>query len=72
MHQFSDGEPIVLICRSESGEPYEVRGEYCDPPLLIDDAGNTCLHYYIYEPDGCTDMLPLGSVVELRRDPRPS
>ena len=67
MHQFEDGEPIVIVYRKDSGEPGELDGvEYCDPPILLDDSGKTCFHFYIYEPDGCTDLIALDSVIELR------
>ncbi len=71
MHQFQDGEPIVIVYRTESGEEGELHVEYCDPPILLDGSGKTCLHFYIYEPDHCTDLIALDNVLELRRDPRP-
>lgn len=71
MHQFQDGEPIVIVYRSESGEQGELHVEYCDPPILLDDSGKTCFHFYIYEPDGCTDLMSLDKVIELRPDPTP-
>ena len=69
MHEFKDGEPIVIVYRTDSGGQGELHAEYCDPPILLDGSGTTCLHFYIYEPDGCTDLISLASVVELRRDP---
>ena len=71
MHVFQDGEPIVIVYRSESGVQGKLRVEYCDPPIVLDSSGKTCLHFYIYEPDGCTDLMALDTVVELRRDPAP-
>jgi hypothetical protein len=70
MHQFEDGEPIVIVYRSESGDLGELQVQYCDPPIVLDSSGKTCLHFYLYEPDGCTDLMALDSVIELRPDPR--
>jgi hypothetical protein len=65
---FEDGESIVIIYRSSSGELEEREAEFCgDPSLLVD--GVPCLEYYLYAPDGATDFIRLSDVVEVRRDP---
>jgi hypothetical protein len=67
VYEFEDGEPMVIVYRGMDGQQHERQVEYCDPPIVLTTDGTACLHFYIYEPDGVTDLLPLDLVVGLHR-----
>ncbi len=65
--EFKDGDWISIMLRS--GE--QITEQWCEDAVLIQDDGTPCFHFYIYEPDGCTDLLHWDQVASIKPSPPP-